>query len=80
MSAQRPLSTDMVLLRLPYVDLRRSVFGDEQQLGVEVRAFRVEKIAKSLALLDRLQNFAEFLHGLGQFGVAALTIRSAASA
>ena len=30
-----------------------------------IRAFRAEKIAKSLALLDRLQNFAEFLHGLG---------------
>ncbi len=29
-----------------------------------LRAFSVEKIAKSLALLDRLQNFAEFLHGL----------------
>jgi hypothetical protein len=29
-----------------------------------LRAFRVEKIAKSLALLHRLQNFAEFLHGL----------------
>jgi hypothetical protein len=29
-----------------------------------LRAFRVEKIAKNLALLDRLQNFAEFLHGL----------------
>jgi hypothetical protein len=29
-----------------------------------LRAFRVEKIAKSLAPLDRLQNFAEFLHGL----------------
>ncbi|HZZ22048.1 MAG TPA: hypothetical protein VFE60_05500 [Roseiarcus sp.] len=28
------------------------------------RAFRVEKIAKNLALLDRLQNFAEFLHDL----------------
>jgi hypothetical protein len=28
-----------------------------------LRAFRVEKIAKNLALLDRL-NFAEFLHGL----------------
>jgi hypothetical protein len=27
-------------------------------------AFRVEKIAKNLALLDRLQNVAEFLHGL----------------
>jgi hypothetical protein len=32
-----------------------------------LRAFRVEKIAKNLALLDRLQNFAEFLHGLGRF-------------
>src|ERR1700735_5604900 len=31
-----------------------------------LRAFRVEKIAKNLALLDRLQNFAEFLHGLGR--------------
>jgi hypothetical protein len=30
-----------------------------------LRAFRVEKIAKNLALLDRLQNVAEFLHGLG---------------
>jgi hypothetical protein len=30
-----------------------------------LRAFRVEKIEKNLALLDRLQNFAEFLHGLG---------------
>ena len=29
-----------------------------------LRAFRVEKIAKNLALLDRLQNFVEFLHGL----------------
>jgi hypothetical protein len=29
-----------------------------------LRAFRVEKIEKNLALLDRLQNFAEFLHGL----------------
>ena len=29
-----------------------------------LRAFRVEKIAKNLALLDRLQNVAEFLHGL----------------
>jgi hypothetical protein len=29
-----------------------------------LRAFRVEKIAKNLALLDRSQNFAEFLHGL----------------
>jgi hypothetical protein len=32
-----------------------------------LRAFRVEKIAKNLALLDRLQNFAEFLHGPGRF-------------
>jgi hypothetical protein len=32
-----------------------------------LRAFRVEKIAKNLALLDRLQNLAEFLHGLGRF-------------
>jgi hypothetical protein len=32
-----------------------------------LRAFRVERIAKSLALLDRLQNFAEFLHGLRPF-------------
>jgi hypothetical protein len=31
-----------------------------------LRAFRVEKIAKNLALLDRLQNVAEFLHGLDQ--------------
>jgi hypothetical protein len=31
-----------------------------------LRAFRVEKIAKNLALLDRLQNVAEFLHGLGR--------------
>jgi hypothetical protein len=31
-----------------------------------LRAFRVEKIEKNLALLDRLQNFAEFLHGLGR--------------
>jgi hypothetical protein len=31
------------------------------------RAFRVEKIAKNLALPDRLQNVAEFLHGLGPF-------------
>jgi len=29
-----------------------------------LRAFRVEKIAKNLALLDRLKIFAEFLHGL----------------
>jgi hypothetical protein len=29
-----------------------------------LKAFRVEKIAKNLALLDRLQIFAEFLHGL----------------
>jgi hypothetical protein len=29
-----------------------------------LRAFRVEKLAKNLALLDRLQNVAEFLHGL----------------
>jgi hypothetical protein len=29
-----------------------------------LRAFRVEKIAKNLALLDRLQNVAEFLRGL----------------
>jgi hypothetical protein len=29
-----------------------------------LRAFRVDKIAKNLALLGRLQNFAEFLHGL----------------
>jgi hypothetical protein len=29
-----------------------------------LRAFRVEKIAKNFALLDRLQNFAEFSHGL----------------
>jgi hypothetical protein len=29
-----------------------------------LRGFRVEKIAKNLALLDRLQNVAEFLHGL----------------
>ena len=28
------------------------------------KAFRIEKIAKKLALLDRLQNFAEFSHGL----------------
>jgi hypothetical protein len=32
--------------------------------GLIFRAFRVEKIEKNLALLDRLQNFAEFLHGL----------------
>src|SRR5580704_9753025 len=31
-----------------------------------LRAFRVEKIARNLALLDRLQNVAEFLHGLGR--------------
>src|SRR5580693_8231135 len=31
-----------------------------------LRAFRVEKIAKNLALRDRLQNVAEFLHGLGR--------------
>jgi hypothetical protein len=31
-----------------------------------LRAFRVEKIEKNLALLDRLQNFAEFLHGLSR--------------
>jgi hypothetical protein len=29
-----------------------------------LRAFRVEKIEKNLALLDRLQNLAEFLDGL----------------
>jgi hypothetical protein len=29
-----------------------------------LEAFRVEKIAKNFALLDRLQNFAEFPHGL----------------
>jgi hypothetical protein len=29
-----------------------------------LRAFRVEKIEKNLALLDRVENFAEFLHGL----------------
>jgi hypothetical protein len=29
-----------------------------------LRAFRVEKIAKNLALLDRLQNVAKLLHGL----------------
>jgi hypothetical protein len=29
------------------------------------RALRIGKIAKNLALLDRLQNFAEFPHGLG---------------
>jgi len=29
-----------------------------------LKAFRVEKIAKNFALLDRLQNFAEFPHGL----------------
>jgi hypothetical protein len=29
------------------------------------KAFRVEKIAKNFALLDRLQNFAEFPHSLG---------------
>jgi hypothetical protein len=29
-----------------------------------LRAFRVEKIAKNLALLDRLQNVVEFLYGL----------------
>jgi hypothetical protein len=28
-----------------------------------LKAFRVEKIAKNFALLDRLQNFAEFPHG-----------------
>jgi hypothetical protein len=32
-----------------------------------LKAFRVEKIAKNFALLDRLQNFAEFPHGLGRF-------------
>ena len=30
-----------------------------------LRAFRVEKIAKNFAQLDRLQNFAKFLHSLG---------------
>ena len=39
-----------------------------------LRAFRVEKIAKNLALLDRLQNVAEFLHGLGP--IAAVPGRS----
>ena len=29
-----------------------------------LRAFRVEKITNNLALLDRLKNFGEFLHGL----------------
>ena len=38
-------------LRLPYVDLRRSVFGDEQQLGVEVRAFEFKKSRKVLLCL-----------------------------
>jgi hypothetical protein len=31
-----------------------------------LRAFRIGKIAKDFALLDRLQNFAEFPHGLGR--------------
>ena len=38
-----------------------------------LKAFRVEKIAKNFALLDRSQNFAEFPHGLGRsypFGTA----------
>jgi hypothetical protein len=29
-----------------------------------LKAFRVKKIAKNFALLDRLQNLAEFPHGL----------------
>jgi hypothetical protein len=33
-----------------------------------LKAFRVEKIAKNFALLDRLQIFAEFLHGLDPEG------------
>jgi hypothetical protein len=37
-----------------------------------LRAFRVEKIAKNLALRDRLQNVAEFLHGLGPFDPLAI--------
>jgi hypothetical protein len=37
-----------------------------------LRAFRVEKIAKNLALLDRLQNVAEFLHGLGRINPFAV--------
>jgi hypothetical protein len=30
-----------------------------------LRAFRIRKIAKNFAPLDRLRNFAEFSHGLG---------------
>jgi hypothetical protein len=40
-----------------HTSLFRSLLGG-------LRAFRVEKIAKNLALLDRLQNVVEFLHGL----------------
>jgi hypothetical protein len=43
-----------------------------------LRAFRVEKIAKNLALLDRLQNVAEFLHGLDT--IATCTARPTMSA
>jgi hypothetical protein len=32
-----------------------------------LRAFRIGKIAKNLAPLDPLQNFAEFSHSLGRF-------------
>jgi transposase len=45
-----------------------------------LRAFRVEKIEKNLALLDRLQNFAEFLHGLGRLVPRACAGRRAARA
>jgi hypothetical protein len=31
-----------------------------------LKAFRIEKIAKNFALLDPLQIFTEFLHGLGR--------------
>jgi hypothetical protein len=39
-----------------------------------LRALRVEKIERNLALLDRLQNFAEFLHGLGRYHPFARTL------
>ena len=42
-----------------------------------LRAFRVEKIEKNLALLDRLQNFAEFLHGLSGFRSFLVCFRTA---
>ena len=36
-----------------------------------LKAFRIEKIAKNFALLDRLQNFAEFSHSLRPFATFA---------